>query len=222
MAYIISNSSESRYADNHAVPIDGYEPLKQFLRFQSSFSKLNCGRRLPDDKVALVPRHYKIRAGTRFYDWNDFAAGKGVSQRFMELVESIEPHVHQFFPAELFLSDGVTPYGEPFWIMNVTTRVDAICLERSTMYERGKDEPELTPDQYFTGYSQYVVRAEETDGRIRIQVSVYKDRIQGRALWCDYRFGASIFCSDEMMARMREIGIEGYDIHSEIKHIDEI
>jgi hypothetical protein len=107
-------------------------------------------------------------------------------------------------------------------LMNVTTQIDAICLERSTMYERGQDKPVLTPDKYITGYSQYVARSEKRGDTYFTEMTIYKDRIQGRALWFDHRYSERLFCSDEMMARMRDIGIEGYRNNYTFKYINEI
>ena len=220
MAYLVNSSLEDKYVANRALLLGDIEPLQAFLQKQSSLAQFSSGRRIPGE---LVPTRARIqKMGARFYDYNNFQIAAGVSLRFKDLVESIEPGVHQFFPIELLRQDSVTPYGEPFWLLNVTTRVDAISLVNSAMYQRGEDGQfgPIDPDGRFTGYAHYVLKSPPPPAKCRI--TVFKDRISGRALWYDFRYITSQFCSEAMMAGIRELEIEGLTIGSVVKHVDEI
>jgi len=214
MAYIIGRSLEDKYNASRALLVGDVEPMRAFLRKQSSYGSFSVGRRIPAE---LVPVHARMDKGKRFYDcFNNFQFADGVSKRFKDLVEEIEPGVHQFFPVELFLQDGVTPYGEPFWLLNVATRVDAIALEHSNMYKQGEDGQFGPID--FEGMFNHLAKYVEKSGLPSL-ITVYKDRIAGRALWCDHRFGARTFCSEAMMAGMRAQGMQGYGIKFTVNEI---
>ncbi|MFN0192232.1 MAG: imm11 family protein [Aestuariivirga sp.] len=215
MAYVVWSSLEDKYHASRALVIGDVRPLKQFIRESFIGAGWNTGLRLPSE---LVPKEARMQRGEKFYDvYNNFQIAPGVSKRFKDLVESIEPDVHQFFPIEVFRQDGVTPYGEPFWLMNICTRVDAICIEKSDMYQRGEDRGPLYDGDY-PWYGRYVIKSMDY-GTGPPRITIYKDRVVGRSMWCDYRHPVAHFFSEALMVGMRERGMEGYAIKHVVNEI---
>ena len=65
----------------------------------------------------------------------DFIKMKGcwaVSEKFKDLVEGLEPHVHQFFPVQLTVDASVKSSGK-YFLLNICQKVDAVIPERSNV-----------------------------------------------------------------------------------------
>lgn len=72
------------------------------------------------------PRAVRLTSGRGLNDYNGYTKGGiSVSARLKDLIESIEPGVHQFFPVEVQGKDG-QPYGQPYWYFVIKQAIDAI------------------------------------------------------------------------------------------------
>ncbi|MGQ5719940.1 imm11 family protein [Pseudochrobactrum asaccharolyticum] len=132
--------------------------------------------------------------------------GTAVSQAFKDAVELIEPGVHQFFPVEILLKDG-TLYKDPIYFLNIATRVESINPELGGFNRSFNPK---TPDRFY--WSAASGKAEF--------LAVYKDRIAGRALWKDNRFGGIYdFASDALLEQLRKTAPNGWDIKDYFQEI---
>lgn len=113
-----------------------------------------------------------------------------VSERVIDIIERIEPGVHQFLPHELIAPDG-SVHPERRWLLNVCTRVQAIDPERSDVVV---DPLGLFAQRPYSG--PLVFRKEETERR---------------AIWEEYRycFGRTII-SDRFWAGLQRAGCKGW------------
>src|SRR6476469_7831020 len=62
-------------------------------------------------------------------DYQTYHSFRPVSDRFKEVVERIEPNVHQFFPAEYRGKDG--SHVADMWFLNICNRLDSVDREHS-------------------------------------------------------------------------------------------
>jgi hypothetical protein len=89
----------------------------------------------------------------------------GVSERVVDLIESLEPGVHQYLPVEVY-----HPYGSLFerrWLLNICSRLDTFAAEHSNIV--------VSP------HGRYSI------GKDPFQVSAWAAKASGHALWCEYR-----------------------------------
>lgn len=80
-----------------------------------------------------------------------------ISQRLCEKIESLEPGRHQFFPVEISRASGIEvlgpdgephrPADQPYYLYNITDRIDAVDLERCDVDDSFKTLPgsEISP-----------------------------------------------------------------------------
>lgn len=163
----------------------------------------HLGRSFPED---LFPRQVILTKGKKLFDYNYIQGGLAVSQTFKDAVELIEPGVHQFFPVEILLKDG-TLYKDPIYFLNIATRVDSINPELGGF---NKGFSSKTPDRFY--WSAASGKAEF--------LAVYQNRIAGRALWKDNRFGGIYdFASDALLEQLRKTAPHGWDIRHYFQEI---
>lgn len=86
------------------------------------------GRALKPDHMPTKVRRLDDRPIPDYRTWHYFYS---VSDRFKEVVEKIEPGVHQFFPAEYVDRKG--NHVANMWFLNVVNRIDSV--------DRGLTEP---------------------------------------------------------------------------------
>lgn len=119
---------------------------------------------------------------------------------FKELVEALEPGIHQFLPAKLMQANGqIMP--KKFWALNILQSCEPIIAEKSnvTVFE------ETTEHQARLRTSRYL----RLNGQPRLTVS--KDVVAGRHLWRSRELPAYIFFSEELMARVQDNRLEKLD-----------
>jgi Protein of unknown function (DUF1629) len=117
-----------------------------------------------------------------------------ISQRVIDIIESIEPDVHQYLPYELIQKDG-SVHPDKRWLLNVCTRIEALDYERSNVIAL-RDMPRFYHDRN-TGH-HLVAR---------------KEAVANRALWYEYRYKNSngqFLLSDRFWDALSASGCAGW------------
>jgi hypothetical protein len=130
-----------------------------------------------------------------------------VSQRVIDIIESIEQGVHQYLPYELIQKDG-SVHPDQRWLLNVCTRTETLDYERSNVIAL-RDAPYFYGDRTKDHY--LVVR---------------KSAIEGRALWYEHRYFESngqFLLSDRFWDALNKAGCAGWrpDYSARGQHIEE-
>jgi hypothetical protein len=205
MAATLSSNTESKYARNELEPLDDISAFDSYDRLKTTIrTRVSLSERLPED---LLPRRFQFIKGRKLYDWNDLTSfSLGIwSTRLKDIVEGVEPGVHQFAPVEIFHKDG-SPYGGTFWLWQCCTMIDAISPDLGGVYKR---QSPFDPDYY-----SWVIKSGGWD-----KLAVYKEKIAGRAMWRDRRYPVEIFFSDAVLAAMQAERTEGWHITRNWKEI---
>ncbi|MEP6869390.1 MAG: DUF1629 domain-containing protein [Novosphingobium sp.] len=130
-----------------------------------------------------------------------------LSQRVIDLIEAIEPGVHQYLPFELLQPDG-SVHPDRRWILNVCTRAEAVDVEASNVVW---SPPPV--DRWFgdlMGKKHIVLKAEN---------------VAGRALWCEWRYNNSpnTFASDKFWDALQKAKARGWEPDGrDPQHMEEI
>lgn len=207
MAADIGTSLQPKYTNYRTEPVD--EESKRRARSFGEWDrqlyittgKHALGMRRPLDQF---PEQIRFVRGGRVFDYNGYTVGGiTVSKRMKDAIEDIEPNIHQFVPVELLHKDG-TPYGESLWYFTICTVVDAISPEKGGVYKREGFDFVNHPDRY-----SWVITPGEHD-----QLAVRKEVVAGRAAWRDCRYVTGTFFSDALLERMKDEGMEGWDIQT--------
>ncbi|WP_425462422.1 imm11 family protein [Maritalea mobilis] len=82
-----------------------------------------------------------------------------VDEKFKDVVDELEPDTHQFFPVELFWSDGSSA-GQRYWFFPCN-RLDTVDEERTTKKRRGKL---WHPGRDFENDGQFVFNRSQING----------------------------------------------------------
>lgn len=131
-----------------------------------------------------------------------------ISQRVIDMIEAIEPKVHQYLPYVMLQPDG-SVHPEPRWMLNVCTRAEAVDTERSNIQWLHPPSDRWFSDS--TGERRLVVKAEEA---------------RRRAIWFEWRYhkgGSGTFVSDAFWNALQDAGVRGWEQPSDYPdHIDEV
>lgn len=136
---------------------------------------------------AEVPKRLIAKHPRRL--WPDAFLATGslyvVREPIAEIIDTLDPARHQFFPLRL-----ETPYGNaipgPWFAMNVFASQDSVVMEKSFVYV-SKDHPESLCSFLHNGQDQ---------------VTVDPDRQTGVHLWREKRFMGSLLGSDTLMEQL--------------------
>ena len=195
MPYVLRLPAHSPYIPKGIRAIDPipkalHEPIQ--IGGEWMVSVINSGIPMDPD---MVPRRYAVdlrpEALPEFFG---MLIGYGVSDRFREKVEELEPDVHQFFPVELTAKDGLRPE-KRYWFLHICNRVDAIDPEETTL--------PLGP-----GNRQYKVTS-YTVGQ-PINMVIKREVVAGKCMWMDRRL-MDFFFSDELYEFAQENKITKFD-----------
>lgn len=150
------------------------------LKMSRSFS----GRRA---KPESVPKVIRWKSRRKLLDYEGAYVGYSVSDRFRDLIEEIEPGVHQFEPIRFVAKDGQLLDERWFW--QICNRIDGMHEELTNMVFNVKVwTPPPKPD---VGKPVYDLR-----------------KIGAAQFWHDMHTKGT-FASDEAKARIDEAGITG-------------
>jgi hypothetical protein len=116
--------------------------------------------------------------------------GNIITSRVRDVIETLEPGVHQFFPCELYLKDG-TPIPEQRWYLNVCNRLDTIAAEHCNILIHPKHGYYLT-------------------GNGKTDVKVWKNNVIGHAIWSEWKYNNDIYVSDALVEAIRSLDVHGW------------
>lgn len=121
-----------------------------------------------------------------------------VNERVREIIESMEPQTHQFFPFEM--RNG--PKGEacevPYFVLNIRHMLDCVHAERTACDRNGTGWTEFySPIEY-----KHLILDEEV--------------VQGHHLWRTRYVHHGFFVSDELMSRFERAKVKGLDCSHKI------
>ncbi|MEO8373954.1 MAG: DUF1629 domain-containing protein [Sphingomonas bacterium] len=165
MGKALGEEIEARYM---AGPRDRDTPAYPRFNGPKSTPELDRGWRwpMPDEpfRDQLVTTQYELVdiIGSSF-------GAYAISQRVIDLIEAIEPGVHQYLPYEMLQPDS-SVHPAKRWLLNVCTRAEVVDVERSFVVR-------LPVTNWFAdkagGEPKIVVRAAEASRR---------------AIWCEWRY----------------------------------
>ena len=124
------------------------------------------------------------------------------------LIEEIEPGVHEFFPvhirpktaSKVLLRRDKRPLAGPYYVLNIQTAIDAVCLERS--------EVEIRP-----------IKPGMTLVFRKGRIVLYKNTVSGHHLWRGRtQLALNRFLSDTLMERITAAKFNGL----EFEHVEEV
>ena len=153
-----------------------------------------------------------------FHNFMIGGAALMIPQRIIDIIEDIEPGAHQYFPVKLLLKSG-EPEPEPYFILNVCTLIEALDREASNVGLQclPEERHEARP------WSKVAIAAgAAVNLKPPYDLIVSKDKIKGRAVWCEYgmrRLGSPFF-SEEFVARVNAVGgMAAYEPHKRVGEI---
>lgn len=149
MAYLVNHETDDREILEY--DFEGGEPVRLDLqsdgrRYPRAWTLLSTtlrdciwmSMRAPAEFQAAVPNRMVIKARPDGYvpDFAPAAAYSAslVSDRFLHLVESLEPGVHQFFEIPVVVDTAGRRVAKRFYLMNVLTRLDAVIEDQSDVH----------------------------------------------------------------------------------------
>ncbi|CUH76198.1 hypothetical protein TRM7557_00762 [Tritonibacter multivorans] len=109
-----------------------------------------------------------------------------VREPVKDIIERLDPGVHQFFPLTIETKRGKIIEG-PWFAMNVTARQDSVVMEQSSVNVNKR-----FPDELCSFFH---------DGEDRVTVDA--GRQSGLHLWREQRFRGSLLGSDALMAELK-------------------
>ncbi|MEO7690492.1 MAG: DUF1629 domain-containing protein [Sphingomonas sp.] len=133
-----------------------------------------------------------------------------ISEKVIDIIECIEPGVHQFIPYRMLNPDG-SVHSAMRWLLNICTRAEVIDAEKSNVAWVAS-----TPRRKF---------ADITAGGRRPHVVAKADEVAKRAVWCEWRYhsGTNFIVSDRLWSALQSGDIRGWAPHySYPDHIEEI
>ncbi len=212
MAYMFQSSVKDRdlldydlEGGNPEFTIEGLEYEGRPLKGADLATCMWFSLRAPPALVATAPTRINVKPGRDGFI-PDFGmtgdvlriSSALVSDRFVALVERLEPNAHQFIPIKECVDRQGRPLGRPFFLMNVLARLEAIDIERSEVQwqtTRYPDETELT----------VLVRGPRMNSKLVLK----RDIVKGHHLWRGGRNGliGSYFMSEELHDSMSQVGL---------------
>lgn len=196
-------------ADKQAFFVD---VLKELMNHPPGYAQ---GFKYP--KPSMVYEFDCYYKTNEFYNFMFSEIGLLIPRRVINIIEDIEPGVHQYFPVRLKLRSG-EPKPEPYFILNVCTLIEALDREASNVHvtHLPKERHEFRPWNKVTITPKNGARCLNEP----YDLFVSKDKINGRAVWCEYGMAVNPFFSEEFVERINEIGgIEAFEPHYRVGEI---
>lgn len=197
MPYLAS-SSGGQFNEYDIECLDQTEAFDRFNRDHNGGGML-AGVPFPGE---IVPRRFVVRSD-EVPDWGFFESrggGCAVDDRFVGVVEKIEPGIHRFHKAEIVKNDG-SPMSRPQFLINCCANIEAVDLESPQIEKKYPfDDKVKFPKPFF----------KIKDGRDDL-VIVIDEKIYGRAMWFDKSINR-LFFSDRMVEEISKIGVKGISL----------
>ncbi|WP_420412963.1 imm11 family protein [Roseibium sp.] len=167
--------------------------------FRNECAEVRALSPLPDffqgEKIdpAIAPK--RIIQTSKHKSWTCFNSPAGVMmvcQAFKDIVDQLEPDVHQFFPVEAVKKDGSPAVDSQFYFLNVRQRFEAILFDQSTLkWKTVQSGGRTLTLPYHSGGHQRIY-------------TLSKPEVAGRHMWLSsYLVPSRIFFSDELTEAVR-------------------
>ena len=164
---------------------------------------LSSGRHVRTENLP-TRMHWGSRGGASIPDF-DNGLILNVSERARDVIETVEPDVHQFVPVEYESTSG-KPLDRRYFLI-VGNRIDGVSrqspgmiLFRDIMWRPARDLPE---DQRPPGYSD----------EIKAELAFDAAAIGGVHLWVDKHISSvAVYLSDLLAQAIREAGLTGVEL----------
>jgi len=140
-----------------------------------------------------------------FHNFMYSQAGLLISQAIVDLIEELEPGVHQYFPVEFIMKSGPQP-AQKYYSLNVCTNLKTLDFEKSRVFKK-----ETNPERrwYFQG-QEYLVYPESRVPKLDAPFDLFvkKERFQGYVIWHEHGVESkdSIYVTDSFYERVLETG----------------
>jgi len=145
-----------------------------------------------------------VRA-SNFYNFMNSQAGLLISQTIVDLIEEMEPGVHQYFPVEFIMKSGPQP-DQKYYILNICTQLKSLDFEKSQV---GKGPVKEEMRWYFQG-KEYLVTPLSRVPKLNppYDLFVKKSAFEGHTLWHEHGIQSktSIYVTDEFYTRASALG----------------
>lgn len=170
------------------------ENVDRKLSGQAVMSHMEYMRRqlCPEIDAALLPQQLRVPAGQKLRDYTQYTIGTLhlVSEQFKQIIESVEPEVHQFWPVEMINEQG--EHLAQHYIFLCMGTVDAIIHNSETDRKNPKMEGDDAYDDYYY-YSRFGGRSEPR--------KIKKELVAGRACYRDIHWPKQeMIISDQVKA----------------------
>lgn len=218
MAYMMFTSSEDK--DNLNYRLEGGNPRAPTVDTVAPDGAPRKGQpisgcfmdsmRVPEQLLVSVPQRIIVTPCADGFI-ADFAKASDymtyiVSDRFVDIVERLEPGVHEFLPIAQAVDDKGHPLARRFFLLNVLTRLAAIDVERSTVERKDMSFE-------FEGKRFESIMLAESPGPINTRGFVARKKvIAGNHLWRGNKDGlmGRYFCSSRLHDEMQAAGLSQF------------
>ncbi|CTQ51842.1 hypothetical protein LP7551_00358 [Roseibium album] len=186
MAYEVSQTSNTRYS-----PI--FEWVGENYYFQDAPYQVPPGNPIT---VEGFPRALKIVSAHKTLPDFFLLSGKyAVSDRMKDVLEKLEPGVHQYIPVILQKKSG-EPFEGEFFVLHPCSAVDAIVPEQSDV------------SFHTTPAGRITMRFK----KVRPKLTVQKEKIKDRHFWTgDESFNRNFFSSNAFFDEAQKAKLKGFD-----------
>ncbi|MFG1394921.1 imm11 family protein [Xanthobacter agilis] len=161
--------------------------------------------RAPSELLSCVPKKFIASSVKKILP--DFGNGPWgglnlVDERFVKIIESIEPGVHQFMKIESSVNKRGDDIHKTLYVMNILEVINAVNELKSTLTIR---EWHMKASSGGEGHDIRTMSPADP-----FKIVLYKDIVRGRALWRGtFRDISQIFISDYVMEEMAKVGLWG-------------
>lgn len=140
-----------------------------------------------------------------FYNFMYTNAGIIISESVVELIEDMEPGVHQYFPVNFIMKSGPQPK-QQYYLLNVCVSRKTLNFEKSRVFKAHNNEDVRW---YFQG-EEYAVTLESQVPKLDPPYDLFVDKsaLQGHTLWREHGFyqRGAIFATDTFYERALALG----------------
>ena len=139
----------------------------------------------------------------RFEEKVDYLAdcfGFIITDKIRDVIEGIEPDVHQYLPCKLRYRDG-TAVPERRWLLNICNRLDTIAAEHSNILVDPAD------GYYLTGNGPF-------------DVKLWKRKVAGHAIWSEWKYNNRTYVADALADAIRALDAHGWIFRTHLPEVD--
>ena len=225
MAYAIRQSSKNKYRKSIELTSESYHKWHDFRKMvlENVYDNklidppiLTMGLRYPEPD--FIPEIDCEFTAEEFGHFMPSIPGIAITQSVIDIIEDIEPGVHQYFPIKFILRSGERQ-PQPYFLLNTCTYIQTFDLEnpKFDVSELNEERHEHYPHHKYTVIESELFKSGNLDKPPIL--TLFKDKIRGRALWGEYGYDRTIY-SQEMVERVNAMGgFTPYEVCLEFKEI---